>query len=95
MLDNQVIDPFSGVQEDLALTFDGPYERIYKRQQQTRDPLALPASARDEAPSGDMRASLLSGLAAVLVTVALFLGAIAAVAAPSPALAVSPHMLFL
>jgi len=94
MLDNQVIDPFSGVQEDLALTFDGPYERIYKRQQ-ARDPLALPARARDQAPSDDMRASLLSGLAAVLVTVALFLGAIAAVAAPSPALAVSPHMLFL
>jgi len=94
MLDNQVLDPFSGVHEELATAFDGPYDRIYARQQPKANPLAIPAG--DARPAElERRNSLLSGLAAVAITVALFAGGIAAVVAPAPGLAVPAHTILL
>jgi hypothetical protein len=94
MLDNQVLDPFSGVHEELATAFDGPYERIFARQAAKANPLEIPAGEARPA-AHDQRTSLLSGLAAVAITVALFAAGIAAVIAPAPALAVPAHTILL
>jgi hypothetical protein len=97
MLDNQVLEAWSGVQEDLVRHFESPYDRIYQRQQALEakhNPYGIPAD-EPAAANDDTRINLLSGLAAVAITVLLFLGGIAAVVAPTPALAVQPHMILL
>ena len=86
MFDNQLIDPLCGIEQGHEQIFEGPYDRIYKRQQ-ARDALALPADPRSEAPACDVRASLISGFVAIVITVALFLGGITALTAPTRALA--------
>jgi hypothetical protein len=79
MLDHQATDSWTGVHEDFVLTVENPYERIFSRQRE-QDTHTTPVPARDPQ---DLRANLLSGLAAVMITVALFTGGIVTLASPA------------
>ena len=94
MLDNQLIDPFCGIEQGREQSFDGPYERVYKRQQ-ARDARAPAGASRDKVPARDVRASLISGFVAIVITVALFLGGVTALTAPTRALAKPMHVIVL
>ena len=96
MLKEQLVRQWNAVHEGYAADVDAELialsHRLH-RQGVLADPYLIPGDEQPPSHGGEIRRRVLRGLAAVLITALLFAGAIGALVAPTPALAIPAHMI--